>query len=247
MPAPWKVKSKFKAVQAPPPPPPLFVSHRSLGGTYGSNKTWMVSFTDIMALMLTFFVMMFAMSDHGIPKAKKLGGLEGQQGKSFDGAVSKMGDSDSLPLPRTRYSQGLDVGYLTQIIESKRESIPGLKKLSVILKNDSVLLALPLSVIPFNNGRLEFSENTQDILRNITSIFEAVPNDIEIQVEWRAQDGFSESVMSALQYARQIRDILAIQNPNKNMKIYIAAQGLGDREGDPRLLWRIVPLKPLKP
>ncbi len=43
---------------------------RTLGGTSGSNKTWLVSFTDIMGLMLTFFVLLFAMSERSVIEHK---------------------------------------------------------------------------------------------------------------------------------------------------------------------------------
>jgi len=51
---PWSPK--------PPPAHPLLAPVPSGGGRRSTNFAWMITFTDLVALMLTFFVLLFAMS-----------------------------------------------------------------------------------------------------------------------------------------------------------------------------------------
>jgi hypothetical protein len=73
---------------------------------------WLISFTDVIALMLTFFVLMYAMSDPEPEKWDKKIGITAQAEAQFSGARNEAGNSEGINLNRINYAAAENLDYL---------------------------------------------------------------------------------------------------------------------------------------
>ncbi len=86
-----------------------------------SPPIWLISFTDVIALMLTFFVLLYAMSTPEPEKWEKKIGITAQAKAQFSGAKNQAGSSEGVNFNRADYEDGENMDYLQAlIIESVR-------------------------------------------------------------------------------------------------------------------------------
>lgn len=120
----------------------------------GDPYIWLTSFIDVVALMLTFFVMMYAMST---PETEKFSAMSSalQQELSRVYSVQRMtGAEDTIDIGRVNFDQALDVRYLQALIQSVVERAPELQgHLVVTRRPDALVLSIPESVL-FEPGQL---------------------------------------------------------------------------------------------
>ena len=146
-----------------------------------SNKVWLISFTDIMGLMLTFFVMTYAMAEPKSHDMKNLSAMMENDRGSFKGSALNAGESDTITMPRLRYDPGLDAAYLSQILDRKREDTPSLQKIKTEVKGRNIEITLPLLDILPDGGRVVPAQN-RPALAELASILQSIPNQIELLV-----------------------------------------------------------------
>ena len=95
--------------------PSLMALGRGINGTHRPREVasmWLVTFTDMRALMLTFFVLLYAMS---IPKEDEWSQLTGavqRQFATFSSQAFYAGAQDTIEIEKLDYSRALDLGYL---------------------------------------------------------------------------------------------------------------------------------------
>lgn len=152
------------------PPPGTF---RSLGGA------WMVTFTDLIALMLAFFVLLFSMSS-----------LEKQKWRELVGALSEqlntMTPSD-VPRPTVVLQiktardpvPGADLDYLEQVLREQLAAEPALAAVALRRAERGVILSLPAAVI-FDDVGLETSAAAGELAYPLARLLHNLGNDIEI-------------------------------------------------------------------
>lgn len=149
----------------PPSPPKL-------------GTAWMLTFGDLVSLMLTFFVMMFAMSSVKI----------GQWESIIDALSQSLGppDKKSVPVATARYNiatvfrkRAVNLDYLAAVIEEAVRHQPILSGSRLIRLEDALVIALPGDLL-FGAGKAVLSEHASDALFHLGGVLRNVGNRIGV-------------------------------------------------------------------
>lgn len=154
--------------------------NRRLGdGGSGGTPIWLISFTDVMALMLTFFVMLFAMSD---TKSKSLAdvmsSLKSELNKYYGRPLSQ-GQVDTINLDRINFDKALNINYLASIFVRLIQENEALDVVSIQVMEDHLILSLPQSLL-FAPARAELSDDGARALYALGGALTRMKNQVEI-------------------------------------------------------------------
>lgn len=190
------------------------MSRRRLGDEPRANYTWLVTFTDVMGLMLTFFVMMFAMAE---PQNKEYdqmtAALRAELGRVYS-ERTYTGTTENVDLARVNFNRALDVRYLEELIRSTIGAHEELKSVQVIPQAGSIVLSLPQELL-FDPGQATVKESGRKILYTLGGSLSRVRNRIEIDghtdnrpLEGAEQSAFGNNWELSLARAAQVASIL---------------------------------------
>jgi chemotaxis protein MotB len=147
------------------------------GQQSGTSSAWIITFTDLAALMLTFFVLQFSMSKVDEVKWQNL--LD-----SFQLRLTTQ-QQDVAPLPmalldivRPRLVPGRDLNYLSSVLEEqlRREGLD--KMVDLRHRPDHLRLSLPVTVFAGLKG--SNADAQPETLRAIAGLLASLENDIEV-------------------------------------------------------------------
>lgn len=206
------------------------MSRRRLGDTPRPNYIWLVTFTDIMGLMLTFFVMMFAMAEPQKEQFSEITtALQSEMGRVY-GARLSTGTEETVDLAKVNFNRALDTRYLEELIRSVIESHDDLKNISIIPQGGSVVLSLPQDLL-FEPGQATVKDQGRKVLYTLGGALTRVRNRIEIDghadprpLEGQ-QSGFGNNWELSLARAASVATIL--ENVGYQQSIGIAGFGSG--------------------
>lgn len=113
--------------------------------TGADNASWMLTFADLLSLMLTFFVLLFSMNAVQI---KDWESLVQTMNRQFNPDRPKIVENQTRPAEgqQTFKPVGLNLAYLASTIENLIEADPGLVTLKVTLLEDRVVISIPASM-----------------------------------------------------------------------------------------------------
>jgi chemotaxis protein MotB len=151
-------------VQAPEPPPP--------------SRGWLVIFTDLVSLMLTFFVLLFSMSNLQIDRWEQMidalsQTLNPSQEKT---TVAVTAQYNIATLFRKR---AVNLDYLGSVLEDTVAEDPVLQRSQVIRLEDRLVIALPGDLL-FAPGRAVLSERARQALFVVGGVLRNVGNQIGV-------------------------------------------------------------------
>ncbi len=212
-------------------PPPTQMSRRRLGDQPQTNYIWLVTFTDVMGLMLTFFVLLFAMSEPENKEYDKItSALRAEMGQVY-GAQSQPGTEENIDLSRVNFNRALDVRYLEELIRNTIEEHEELKDIEVIPQPGSVVLSLPQDML-FTPGQAAITEPGRKILYTLGGSLSRMRNRIEIDghtgskpLEGAQDSRFGNNWELSLARAAQVASIL--ENVGYQQSVSIAGYAAG--------------------
>ena len=94
-----------------------FTRSRVVEEEHRGSKAWLVSFTDVMALMLTFFVLLFGMSKPEDSQWSEVSTALQNEFNRFYGPKFNRGLQDTVNISKINFNAALDLNYLKSIIE----------------------------------------------------------------------------------------------------------------------------------
>jgi chemotaxis protein MotB len=111
-----------------------------------TGPTWLVTFVDLISLLLAFFLMLYSMSSI---KAKEWAAFSASLEKiKVEVPNKKIGSKESLTSAiSVANSPGLEIAYLRRVIESAISSDPLLSFVRFNYKDDKLILSFPSSLI----------------------------------------------------------------------------------------------------
>jgi chemotaxis protein MotB len=176
-----------------------------------SNRGWMVTFADLLALLLTFFVMLYAMTDVREDEWQSLATAMEARFSPFGPPADTRVPSDvshiAAPGPR-----GMDLGYLHTLITAQLEASDVAGDYAVEEKPDGLHIHLP-EVILIRQGRVVLTPAAHAAARELGPVLRAVAN--EVSIEGTASGGGGDamyasawevSLAAAMMVADAIRD-----------------------------------------
>lgn len=142
---------------------------------------WLITFTDVMALMLTFFVLLYSMS---APEEKKWSELTFAINKELGRYKSpelNAGQQDSISVNKIDLDPALNLDYLASLMRTSLGQIEGGGQVRMAVQPDRLVLVLPGSLFFENNdasGTLK--EEGQRFLFQMAETLMRIRNGIEV-------------------------------------------------------------------
>lgn len=179
-------KKEEKAAKKPAAPPKAFSaveSHRAAELREDEDQAvsplWLITFTDTMALMLTFFVLLYAMS---VPEEEKWVDVTAALNTEFNKFFSQKfeaGPEDSINISKLNMREALSLDYLRNLIVELIQEEKGLDNVIVLKRRDNLVLSLPQDLL-FESGQAEVNERGIKALFALGGVLSRIKNRIEV-------------------------------------------------------------------
>ncbi len=159
------------------------INHQEGGDRIHDDKgesvpLWLITFTDVMALMLTFFVLLYSMS---VPQEEKWEQISNAISTNFTKLEAKpynTGSQDVIAIDKINKSKALDLGYLEVVVNNYIEANK-IKNIIVFQNANSLILSLPSDLL-FKSGSAEVNLKGKKMLFSLGGVLSRVKNRIEI-------------------------------------------------------------------
>lgn len=141
-------------------------------------NAWMIIFADLLALLLTFFVLMFSMSSVQVSKWEALvtslsENLNPERAKVDDFNWDKF--DEALVFEET----AMNLEYLKNIFEEKLSRDPILTRSTVTVLDDRLAISLPADLI-FELGQAELDPDARSAMRELGETLRTIDNEIMV-------------------------------------------------------------------
>lgn len=147
-------------------------------GRRGNPQAWMVTFTDLVALMLTFFVMLYAMST-----------VEQQRWQSLVNSLAdQLNAVGQQPLavpevhrdmPAETPTPGTDLDYLSGLLRGQLLTVPPLDRAVLRREPDRLLVSLPANLL-FPPDGADLDARAAQAVFALGGVLRNLPNRIEV-------------------------------------------------------------------
>ena len=145
----------------------------------GSASTWLISFTDVMALMLTFFVLLFSMASPDEGKWDKLTQTAQESFNRFYGKPLHRGSEDAVNIDKINFSRALNLNYLKSIMAKLVKEEPILNDIRLISFDQRLIISLPQNLL-FDSGQAEVKERGRKALFALSGTLSRIKNRLEV-------------------------------------------------------------------
>lgn len=151
---------------------------RRAGRKYGGGPSWLVTFVDLVSLMLAFFVMRFAMTTLDSPRYEE---AAASITMTLGRVVSPVEQAPPEPLSveTETNGRGLRPGYLERLMESKLSADPLLSKAVLVRSGDRLVIALPSDLL-FASASAQLVPAARQAIREMATALSYLPNRIEV-------------------------------------------------------------------
>lgn len=140
---------------------------------------WLISFTDLMALLLAFFVLTFSMSEPDEQKWPKLQGTLEKEFNKFEGPKKYEGGPEVITLTRTTYNRALNLDYLSALLKTKLGAHPALDEVQIFKQRDRLLLSFSNELL-FKAGAADISDKGVEALKVLAPALSRIKNALSI-------------------------------------------------------------------
>lgn len=196
------------------------------------NAAWLITFTDLVALMLTFFVMLFAMSNVKIDRWNE---MTDALSKSLNPARATLSTSPTAQynISSAFRTRAINLDYLFAVLESKIGNDPTLERSRLTLLEDRLVISLPGEDL-FSYGGAALSDDAQRALFALGGVLRHVENQLAVvghalpqaatgySTEWELSLARAIAVANALTKAGYNEDVFAYGNGASELKTLAA-------------------------
>ena len=147
-------------------------------GPSGSRSLWLVTFVDLVALLIAFLVMLFAMSELDQERWQALtGSLIAHEGKPPEATLIRSQEREGLE--RVQRLPGIDLDYLAGVLGRALDGLPTLGKTEVLRREDRLVVALPSRLL-FLPGGAELDAEGRRAAFTLAETLGRIENRIEV-------------------------------------------------------------------
>jgi chemotaxis protein MotB len=144
-----------------------------------AEPIWLITFADLISLLLTFFVLLFSMSSLENAKWQRVNALLSTRSvPDTTEDMTSQGSARNLPVVESRYAADLD--YLAAIFNQQLAKDQALAGIAVRRLDDRVVISLPEDAV-FSSGQGELDRRGQQIMYVLSGILRNIGNQIDIQ------------------------------------------------------------------
>lgn len=181
-----------------------------------AGKAWLVTFTDLICLLLTFFVMLYAMSEPDPARFKAM--AAGVPGATPEQAGEQRPETAFSAASLDR-AKAIDLGYLGRVFESQMARNPELADMRIDRVEGVLTLSLPADLL-FTPGDATLSEGGKRALFVMGGVAANIGNAMDVvghadaapaggrwASNWELSLARAQTVANALRDAGYLRDI----------------------------------------
>ena len=183
-----------------------------------ADRAWLLTFTDLVCLMLTFFVMLYAMSEPETVRFQGLVGvLSGGQAPKGEGREAPRAAFNVAGLDRGR---AIDLGYLGRVLEAQLRGDPVLGQVELTRREGTLVAALPADTL-FAPGSDRLSADGEAVLFALGGVVANIGNAVDVvghtdptpiasetfPSNWELSLARAQSVAASLRRAGYLRDV----------------------------------------
>ncbi len=139
---------------------------------------WLITFTDVMALMLTFFVLLYSMS---VPVEEKWEEISNSLSSKFNSVEAKplnAGSQDVIDIDRIDKSKALSLKYLKVLVTNMLKA-DGVDNVVVFENDKRLVISLPSELL-FKSGSAQIKLEGKKMLFSLGGALSRVKNRIEV-------------------------------------------------------------------
>jgi len=172
----------------------------------GHQPLWLITFADLIGLLLVFFVLLFSMSSLQTEKLQKIS--QGMPGPH----VPARSDADALnhAIPDPQVDEGRDPTYLTSIIKAKFANEPALKNLPITGLGDRAIISLTIPDLENSIGA-DAKAGKDNTLRALADVLRVMPNQIVVDSRL-APIGSVPDQQDLVMWQKSLQVALAVSN-----------------------------------
>jgi len=185
---------------------------------------WLITFADIMALMLTFFVLLYSMSTPEVEKWESLTSAINQGFSKFYSQPRHAGAQDTINIEKLDFSRALNLNYLKTLLEEVVSQDDRLDQTKLILQHDRLIVSLPEDLL-FESGQDDVQPRAQQAIFAIADVLSRIRNRVEIightdpRPITNPELGISSNWELSLARAASVAEVLKNAGYDKNMII----------------------------
>ena len=207
------------------------------------SQIWLVSFTDVMALMLTFFVLLFSMAEPSEKDWSEMTTALQKEFNKFYGAAHYRGLQDSISLDKIDLKEALDLNYVASLLSELISNNEDLEKITLTIQSEELVLTIP--------GELVFDRQTggielqgEGIMYDLGEILARLRNKIDVVAHINGNktvydDRFEDSWALSMYRSAEVAAILKNVGYNKNITVRGQVQGAAVLPSDRSSLTRM--------
>lgn len=142
------------------------------------GESWLIIFADLLALLLTFFVLMFSMSSVQVSKWQAVVESLSENLNPSRAQIQEV-DWHNIEAAMVPQKEALSLSYLKKIFEDKLQYDPILRRSSVTLLDDRLAITLPADLI-FEKGQSSFSREARNSMRELGASLQSIQNKVTV-------------------------------------------------------------------
>jgi hypothetical protein len=183
---------------------------------------WLISFTDVIALMLTFFVLLYAISEPEVERYQQKLGVTVFDSAEFKGTPLQAGNDEGLNISRMNFGLAEDLEYLKALLNQALMDRKLTNKI-IIEGNKNHLYINPNKNMQVSNREFIF------FLNRLENFFESLDNQITLVSYYRDQgSGLREmqslgGILRDMRYRKPIDIRMASPSESKNDALFAIA------------------------
>ncbi len=143
------------------------------------SRAWMVTFSDLISLMLTFFVMLFAMSNVNLGDWEHITNALQKTLKPAEEKKQQIFQPSDFNISTVIRPSGANLDYLASVMKELLSKDEVLRNSLVIRMDDRVLIALPGDAL-FEAGRAELTERAGNAMFSLSGVLRNINNQIGV-------------------------------------------------------------------
>lgn len=140
---------------------------------------WLITFTDVMALMLTFFVLLYSMSTPDVESWSQMTSSMEVNMSKFYSAEWQGGAQDTIAIQKVDNSRALSLDYLEALVTEIVAENNHLKTAVINQQQDRLVISLPTSLL-FRGGSSEITPRGERALFALAGLLQRIRNRMEI-------------------------------------------------------------------
>jgi len=156
----------------------MAIEAQPVAAEQATSNSWLIIFTDLVSLMLTFFVLLFAMSSI---KDDKWESITDSLSQSLSPTSSKKvaAATAQFNIASILRKRAINLGYLTALMEDAIKQDSLLEKGKLILLEDRLIFTMPGKIL-FEPGESKLKKQAQESLFNLGGVLRNIGNEIGV-------------------------------------------------------------------